>query len=86
LGGFNGIGNVTAWKTPGVPSAGAYPWETARPASLLRKSILDIGQQTSAAAGCTATYKLRASRVMIKTIYISITLEEKWMLAPDARR
>src|SRR5258708_4444909 len=45
----------------------------ARPASLLRKSILDINQRATATAGCTATFKLCAIRHLQKYLYTSIS-------------
>jgi hypothetical protein len=41
-------------------NAGSISSRAVRPASLLRKSILDVGQRASATAGCNATFKLRA--------------------------
>src|SRR6185295_10874648 len=46
-----------------------------RPASLLRKSILDVGRQASTTTGRTATYKLRATSISINYLCISICSE-----------
>jgi hypothetical protein len=42
--------------------------DAVRPASLLRKSISDEGQRTSATAGCTATYKLHATPRILNSL------------------
>ena len=44
-----------------APTAVSIFQAAVRPASLLRKSISDISQRASATAGCTATFKLRAT-------------------------
>jgi hypothetical protein len=51
-----------------VPGFGSC---SVRPASLLRKSILDIGQLASATADCTATYKLRARLIPKEYDFVS---------------
>jgi hypothetical protein len=61
IGGFNGREcDRTEIGSAGQP---AQFQETVRPASLLRKSILDINQRASSAAGCNATFKLRATAI-----------------------
>ena len=59
LGGINER-DMTAGNQIGASGAGLKIPANGPPASLLRKSILDVGQLASATAGCTAAYKLRA--------------------------
>jgi hypothetical protein len=69
MGGVNEVG-LTAWKLgqavpPGFGSCG--------PASVVAaESSLDMGRLASAAAGRTATYKLRARLILTKYCFISI--------------
>jgi hypothetical protein len=55
----------------GVATPASIP-DAVRPASLLRKSILDESQRASAMAGRTATYKLRAMPGPIDSLYFTM--------------
>jgi hypothetical protein len=73
FGGINGKRNVTARKIGiGPDDAGFDSQGAARPASLLRNSIVDGGQQSSVAAGRSAAFKLRATPPTKKSILKSI--------------
>src|SRR5258705_6997415 len=58
--------------------------ERSRPASLLRKSILDVGRQASTTTGRTATYKLRATPSHEKYCFISIGSEPDFEIIKPA--
>jgi hypothetical protein len=57
-------------ETGSAANAGLNFQETVRPASLLRKSILD-GASGIYASGCTATFKLCAMPIHKKYLYFS---------------
>jgi hypothetical protein len=57
--------------------------KTVRPASLLRKSIQDLSLRTSASAGCTATFNLRATLEILQIIMNSIAYDEILGMRPN---
>jgi hypothetical protein len=86
IGGVNGKRNVTAGEIGSAWKRRVQILEAVRPASLLRKSILDKSQRSSTAAGRTATFKLCAIRSAIKYRSNSIACSNQLELFCSSRR